>query len=318
MHRMLSKLRHRLALPTGKAPIGFARRNRRGLSLFDLILALSVIAMAASSGVRMMSTFTDRAAVRADIRQLDGYIGAAETWFYSNSSNIPQKSGDTFTITPQTLSLDAQRRSNTQFLTKHLRRNVTLMAFFHTNEYYRIVAIAKDPSKGEIGFQVPNTALGVTYQSGVFAKIGQKIVGYAQDTPIPPEMRRYMGSGDLVLIKTVPTSDTLAPFLHRSPVQGRPIANQMNTTIEFKKGSTLIGVNALNAETVEVKESASLKTIKGDVSITGQATTTGSMNMTGTLTVNGTVKGSTITTQNITAKTVETTTLTTQSCQGCK
>lgn len=288
------------------------RRARRGLGLFDTLLAVAVLSFMVLIGSQLSSTWVERKVMAAEARAVSDLARAGRLWLEGDITNRQPVTGETRDVLFSTLEA-AGLWSPTQLDTTPFRHREMDLTLIDTGAGQIMVAARAfepdyDACQTATGTAstIPRTLVaeedGVS-GVGVVAEINGALTIIGPDVLVDVENAFAADSGllcgDLVALAHVYTGVACSAYLHRIPVPGCPDANRMATNLDLG-GHELTGAGILMVDEVSVGRLTGNPTIQGgltvlgDMSVSGRAeietlVARGATDISGTLSVGGDV-----------------------------
>ncbi len=281
-----------------KAHQSYPRRTRRGLGLFEALLALAVLAVTASLLAQTITAWTERRTLTAEARALAGLADAGRQWLERNTAEAPEE-GSPEKVTYA--DLESGPAGATYLLPERTarRREMTRWLWRDGSGRTLVLARARDP-EGSARVSVPGPGTGV---SGIGTIVpdgrgGIRMAGpdisldmnklnksYARAHPGKPLFAR---EGDLFVVRAVWPGQGCQAYLARD-ARLCPGGNIMKSDLDLG-GHNLTGVRNLR-----VTGAATFQkdvTVGDKLTVTGAAgfaseVTTPDLTVTGKLTVEG-------------------------------
>ncbi len=273
----------------------YPRRARRGLGLFEALVAVAVFTVTASLLAQTFTAWTERRALTAEARALADLADTGRQWLERNTGGAPA-------IGPPKevayADLESGRAGTTYLLPKRTarRREMTLWLWRAGSGRTLVLARARDPD-GSARTLVPGSGTGV---SGIGTIVpddrgGIRMAGpdisadinainrdYARAHPRLPLFAR---EGDLFVVRSFWTGPGCQVYLARDADLCRG-DNKMETDLNLG-GHNLTGVRNLRVTGAATFEGNA--TVEGDLTVKGEVTTP-DLTVTGDLTIEGSME----------------------------
>jgi len=252
------------------------RRHRRGLGLFEVLLAVAVLTGIGTVAAQVYSSGLERRITTGEARALDDLARAGRLWLEGDPAGRAPTGTAPTAVTTATLETAGLRAPTDPEATPGRRRAMTVWLWrdpLGPTERVLVIARARGPV---IPDGLPGAETGVAGVGAIRNVAGQTLViGPAltfETTPLNTALPGFAAPGDLFVLEQVWTARDCGAYLHRAAQAGCPDANRMAADLDLG-GFDLTGVRELT-----VTGTASFG---GDLDITGNATVLGTATVQG-------------------------------------
>lgn len=301
-------------------------RRRRGLGLFDTVLAIAVLSIMVVYGSQWSSSWVDQRIAAAEAQALAGLARAGRLWLEGDIADRRPPSGGTSIVAFAYLETAGVWPETQAQTTPYSRRTMSLTLYDAGSDRITVIASALDSAGLECRTQTgaatstPRSLVSVAEGVsgvGVVVEIDNSLylvgpnvfVDIAAEFPSGTSVQ----CGDMFALAHVYAGVACSSYLHRTPVAGCADANLMETDLDLG-GQAIMGASEITATEAVVGSLEGSVEIGGDLTVTGdlsvlglaeasQLVSTGTTDIAGPLSVDGdlSVAGSVSATGTVTA-----------------